>query len=117
MNSIFLVIFLSNKIFLFRFPLSHLSRTVPFFHRKISLSKHSKYSNELLLVVKKTKFQLEKKQQATYPSILIMNFEMKKSHCPAPMRRDRIVIFFSISFTLVPGVCRFFDCSNVSFLP
>ena len=45
----------------------------------------SKYSDELLVVLKKTNFQLKKKQQATYSSILIMNFKMKKSRCPAPM--------------------------------
>ena len=30
-------------------------------------------------------FQLKKKQQATHPSILIIHFKMKKSHCPAPI--------------------------------
>ena len=33
------------------------------------------------MFLKKTKFQLKKQQQATYPSILIRNIKMKKSHC------------------------------------
>ena len=45
--------------------------------------------DEMLFVLKNTKFQLKKKQQATYPSILLMNFKMKKSHCSAPMERQR----------------------------
>ena len=58
------------------------SQTVAFFHLKFP---DQNTPMNLLLVLKKTKFQLKKKQQAIYPSILIMNFKMKKRHCSSPI--------------------------------
>ena len=48
----------------------------------------------MLFVLKKTKFQLKKKQQATYPSILIMNFKMRK----ATVRLQSLGILQSVVF-------------------
>ena len=96
---------------------SYWRRTVAFFHLKIH------YQNKpisCLLFFLKLRLILFFKQEAIHWSVLIGNFKMKKSHCPAPI----LVLLLLVSLLFLPLslfssffllLFRRFDASSLSF--